>query len=60
MTPYDFLADLERLVLPRIGSRPITLIKRSEVVAVLDKIQQENGPVMADRTLGVMQSTLQP
>jgi integrase len=48
------LADLERLVLPRIGSRPITLIKRSEVVAVLDKIQQENGPVMADRTLGVM------
>jgi integrase len=48
------LADLERLVLPRIGSRPITLIKRSEVVAVLDKIQQENGAVMADRTLGVM------
>jgi integrase len=48
------LADLERLVLPRIGSRPITLIKRSEIVGVLDAIQQQNGPVMADRTLGVM------
>ena len=46
------LADLERLVLPILGNRPITLIKRSEVVALLDKIQLDNGPVMADRTLG--------
>jgi len=50
------LADLERLVLPILGNRPITLIKRSEVVALLDKIQLDNGPVMADRTLGVMRS----
>src|SRR6516165_7544366 len=50
------LADLERLVLPVLGNRPITLIKRSDVVALLDKIQLDNGPVMADRTLGVMRS----
>jgi hypothetical protein len=47
-------ADLDRLVLPVLGNRPITLIKRSEVVAVLDKIELQNGPVMAERTLGVM------
>jgi integrase len=46
------LADLERLVLPVLGKRPVSEIKRSEVVAVLDNIQLENGPVMADRTLG--------
>jgi integrase len=45
-------ADLERLVLPVLGKRPISEIKRSEVVAVLDTIELEQGPVMADRTLG--------
>jgi integrase len=46
------LADLERLVLPTLGKRPVSEVRRSEVVAVLDNIQLENGPVMADRTLG--------
>ena len=46
------LADLERLVLPVLGKRPVSEIKRSEVVAVLDSIELEQGPVMADRTLG--------
>ena len=50
------LADLERLVLPVLGDRPVTLIKRSEIVEVLDKIEAQNGPVMADRTMGVMRS----
>jgi integrase len=52
------LADLERLVLPILGNRPITLIKRSEVATLLDKIQLENGGVMADRTLGVVRRIL--
>jgi integrase len=46
------LADLERLVLPVLGKRPVSEIRRSEVVAVLDTIELEQGPVMADRTLG--------
>jgi len=43
--------DLERLIYPALGSRPIGQIKRSQIVALLDKIQIENGPVMADRML---------
>jgi integrase len=53
-TAHRRRADLERLVIPTLGRRPITLIKRSEIVAVLDKIEMQNGPVMADRTLGML------
>jgi integrase len=52
------LRDLERLVLKDLGSKPITLIKRSEIVAVLDKIQLGSGGVQADRVLGVLRSVL--
>jgi integrase len=45
------MIDLQRLVLPVLGKRPITQIKRSEIVALLDKIEIERGPTMADRTL---------
>ena len=48
------LADFNRLVLPMLGDRPIAEIKRSEIVALLDKIQDERGPVMADRTLALI------
>jgi integrase len=48
------LADLNRLVLPALGDRPISEIKRSEIVALLDKIEIEHGPVMADRTLALI------
>jgi len=44
-------AALERLVYPRIGSQPISTIRRSDIVKLLDRIEDENGPVMADRTL---------
>jgi integrase len=50
------LADLERLILPAFGKRPIAEIRRSEVTKLLDKIQVENGPVMADRVLAIIQS----
>jgi integrase len=50
------LANLERLALPVLGKRPTSEIKRSEVVALLDKIELESGPVMADRTLGEIRS----
>jgi integrase len=45
------LADLNRLVLPVVGARPISQIKRSEITALLDKIEIENGPTMADLIL---------
>lgn len=49
---------LERLVYPRIGSQPIGTIRRSEVVRLLDKIEDENGPVMADRTLAYIRKVM--
>lgn len=45
-------ADLERLVFPRLGARPIVEIGRSDITRVLDKIETENGPGMADAVLG--------
>lgn len=59
------LADLERLVYPTLGKRPISEIKRSEIVALLDAIQTgelvdsdgdpiKGGAVMADRTLAII------
>jgi integrase len=47
-------ACLERLIYPKFGSRQIDSIRRSEIVRLLDKIEDENGPVMADHTLAVL------
>jgi integrase len=49
---------LRRLVYPHIGERPITEIKRSEIVAMLDKIEDHNGPRMADVTLAVLRKVM--
>ncbi len=43
-----------RLVYPRIGERPIHAIKRSEIVRLLDEIEDKTGPRMADVTLAVL------
>jgi len=39
------LRDLERAIFPTLGHKPIAEIKRSEIVALLDKIELESGPV---------------
>jgi integrase len=44
-------AILARLVFPTFGARPIDAITRNDIVRLLDKIEDENGPSMADRTL---------
>jgi integrase len=44
-------AALERLVYPRFGARQIDTIGRKDIVRLLDKIEDERGAVMADRTL---------
>jgi integrase len=43
-----------RLVYPKLGARPIADILRSEIVRLLDRIADENGPVMADMTLAFL------
>jgi integrase len=42
---------IDRLVLPVIGNRPIGAIKRSEIVRLLDQVEENNGPSMADDCL---------
>lgn len=41
----------DRLVRPRIGAKSIYDLKRRDIVTMLDEIEDESGPVMADRTL---------
>jgi integrase len=45
---------LTRLVLPDLGPRPITSIRRTDVVRLLDRIEDQSGPVMANRTLAMI------
>jgi integrase len=44
-------AVLERLVFPKLGTRPIGEIKRTDIIRLLDKIGDERGFSMADITL---------
>jgi integrase len=50
-TGDDRKATLERLVYPTLGGRPIGDIRRSDIVRLLDHIEDDSGPVMADQTL---------
>jgi integrase len=45
------ISDMERLVLPVFGRRPIAAIKRSEIVDLLDEIETERGAHMAHQVL---------
>jgi integrase len=49
---------LERHVYPTLGSRPIADIKRSEIVRLLDQIEEGSGPVMATQTLAVIRKVM--
>jgi integrase len=60
---------LERLVYRTLGDRPIVDIRRSEIIRLLDKIEEgqlldrdgdpiEGGPVMADRTLALIRKIM--
>src|SRR5262245_49269647 len=44
----------ERLVYPALGAVPIDALKRSQVVALLDRIQNRSGDRMADATLAYL------
>ena len=47
-------ATLARLVYPTFGARPIEAINRSDIVRLLDRIEDERGPIQANRTLGIV------
>jgi integrase len=47
-------AILTRLVYPTFGARPIDSITRSDIVRLLDRVEDGNGPAMANRTLGIV------
>jgi len=47
-------AAFERLIFPVLGARQIDSIKRSEIVRLLDKIEDERGPSMAHVALGFL------
>ena len=51
-------AMLKRLVYPELGSCAINEIRRSDVVKLLDKIEDGNGPVMADRALATVRKVM--
>jgi integrase len=48
----DRRASFERLIFPKFGSRQIDSIRRSEIVRLLDDIEDERGPQMARVVLG--------
>jgi integrase len=50
--------DLNRLVYPVLGNQPIAEIRRSDIVRLLDRIEENNGPVQADRTLAAVRKIL--
>jgi len=50
-TVEDRRRALARLVYPVMGARPIADIRRSDIVRLLDRIEDRSGPVMADHTL---------
>ncbi|MGJ4908856.1 tyrosine-type recombinase/integrase [Bradyrhizobium sp. HKCCYLS2033] len=49
---------IDRLIKPRIGKLPLTELRRSHIRKMLDDIEDENGPVMADRVLAYVRKAL--
>jgi integrase len=47
-------ATLARLIYPTLGQRPITDINRSDIVRLLDRIEDERGSVTATKSLGII------
>src|SRR5262249_10155980 len=46
----------DRLVRPRLGKRSIYSLGRGDIIDLLDLIEDESGPVMADRTLAYLRA----
>jgi hypothetical protein len=53
-TAYSREATLRRLVFPEIGNQPIHTLRRSQIVRLLDRIEDENGERSADIVLAYL------
>ncbi len=51
---FEIERIFEKYVLPEWETRPFTEIRRGDVSKLLDKMEDNNGPVMADQTLSVL------
>jgi integrase len=49
---------LDRHVYPTLGARPIAEIRRSEIVRLLDQIEEGSGPSMATQTLSLVRKIM--
>jgi integrase len=49
---------LERHVYPALGPRPIAEIRRSEIVRLLDRVEEGSGPSMATQTLALVRKIM--
>jgi integrase len=49
---------LARNILPKLGERQVTDLRRGELVSVFDKIEREHGPHTADMALAVLRTVL--
>jgi hypothetical protein len=50
-TASEYERIFTRYVRPRIGAKPLHELRRRDIVEMMDAIEDEHGPVMADRTL---------
>jgi integrase len=56
--PENYTQAFDRLVKPMLGSRAIYEVRRSHIAEMLDRIEDENGPIMANRTASYLASAL--
>jgi len=49
---------LDRHILPHLGERPVAELRRSEITALLDKVESESGPSASDMGLAVLSAVL--
>jgi integrase len=56
--PDNYEDVFKRFVKPAFGNLPINELKRRHIVELLDKIEDNNGPVMATRALSYLRSAL--
>jgi hypothetical protein len=54
----EWLKSLERAAFPILGSRPIADIRRSDVVRLLDKIEDERGPAAAQTSFAILRRVM--
>jgi len=55
---YEWRRNLERQVHPELGSRPIAEIRRSDIVRLLDRIEDQRGPAAAQTSFAILRRVM--